>query len=102
VPYFEHGSLRLYESTAIARYVDSVFDGSSLQPDEPRLRARMDLWISATMDYLFDDLFRAIVLERLLFPAMGPDADKRFKRGFRGGGGPIGRSRWLAHGPRIP
>ena len=32
IPAFEHDGLRLYETAAIARYVDEAFDGPALQP----------------------------------------------------------------------
>ncbi len=41
VPAFEHDGFELYETAAIMRYVYETFAGSSLQPDEPRARARM-------------------------------------------------------------
>ncbi len=41
VPAFEHDGFELYETAAIMRYVDETFEGPSLQPDEPRARARM-------------------------------------------------------------
>src|SRR5919108_2855669 len=42
IPAFEHEGFRLYETTAITRYVDDAFPGAALQPAEPRLRAAMN------------------------------------------------------------
>ncbi|TIO79555.1 MAG: glutathione S-transferase family protein [Mesorhizobium sp.] len=42
IPAFEHDGFRLFETGAIARYVDEAFDGPSLQPADPRGRARVD------------------------------------------------------------
>ena len=36
VPAFEHDGLVLYETTAIIRYVDQVFPGKRLQPDDAK------------------------------------------------------------------
>ncbi len=42
VPAFEHDGFELYETAAIMHYVDETFSGPSLQPGEPRERARME------------------------------------------------------------
>jgi glutathione S-transferase len=38
IPAFEHDGFRLFETSAIARYVDEAFDGPALQPSEPPAR----------------------------------------------------------------
>jgi|ERR1700730_9841038 len=40
IPAFEHAGFRLYEASAITRYVDEAFPGPRLQPDDPLGRAR--------------------------------------------------------------
>src|SRR5215831_382055 len=50
VPAFEHDDLKLYETSAIVRYVDQVFPGPTLTPEDPRDRARMNQIISI-IDY---------------------------------------------------
>ena len=42
IPAFEHDGFRLFETSAIARYVDEAFDGPALQPTDPRGRATMN------------------------------------------------------------
>ncbi|MEJ8574425.1 glutathione S-transferase family protein [Microbaculum marinum] len=42
IPTLAHGDFVLYETRAIARYVDESFDGPSLQPSSPGSRARME------------------------------------------------------------
>ncbi len=54
VPAFSHGDFTLYETLAIARYVDEVFDGPALQPADPKARARMEQWISVIDSYLYN------------------------------------------------
>lgn len=46
IPALDHGGFRLYETTAITRYVDEAFDGPALQPAEPRARARQNQMIA--------------------------------------------------------
>jgi glutathione S-transferase len=42
VPALKHGDFMLYETNAIAAYVDEVFPGPRLTPDDARKRARMN------------------------------------------------------------
>lgn len=65
VPAFKHGDVKLFETSAIARYVDECFDGASLQPDDARGRARMNQWISDIADTIYQVMIREIVLPRL-------------------------------------
>ncbi len=53
VPSFSHGDFTLYETSAIARYVDSAFEGPSLQPEGLQERARVEQWISVANSYLY-------------------------------------------------
>jgi len=46
VPALQHGDFMLYETNAIAAYVDEVFPGAKLTPADPRKRARMNHTIS--------------------------------------------------------
>lgn len=59
MPAMENGSVKLFETLAIAGYIDEAFEGPSLQPNDPAARARMRQWISAGIDYLYDDLVGA-------------------------------------------
>lgn len=71
MPAMRHGDLVLFETSAICRYVDSVFDGPALVPSEPAAAARMEQWISAVNCYIYDDMIRRCVLQ-YVFPS-GPD-----------------------------
>ncbi len=46
VPAFEHDGFRIYETSAIMRYVDEAFDGPALQPADAKGRAIMEQAIS--------------------------------------------------------
>ena len=65
VPVFEHGDLRLYESIAIARYLDATFPEPPLQPADVRGRASMDQCVSQIQDSIYVTMIREIVLPRL-------------------------------------
>lgn len=53
VPAFTHGDFTLYETSAIARYVDAAFDGPALQPEDLQARAQMEQWISVINCYFY-------------------------------------------------
>ena len=59
VPAFEHDGVTLYETSAIARYVDQAFEGAALTPEDPRQRAHMNQIISV-IDY---HGYRSIILQ---------------------------------------
>lgn len=76
VPAFRHGDLVLFETLAIARYVDEAFDGPPLQPAAPGERARMTQWISATLSYFYPSMIRNCVLERFAPLLFGRDPEE--------------------------
>jgi len=65
VPAFEHDGFPLYESGAILRYVDEVFAGPRLQPEDAHARARMNQAISIADNYAYTSMIFPIVVERL-------------------------------------
>lgn len=67
IPVLQHGDFVLYETPAIARYVDEAFDGQPLQPADPSARATMTQWISVIGDYVYDSAIRRYVLQ-FVFP----------------------------------
>ena len=75
VPALTHGAARLYESLAICAYVDGAFDGPPLEPKEPLARARGRQWISVFIQYFYRPAID-IVLQRLVVPAQGGEADE--------------------------
>lgn len=69
VPALTHGDFYLFESPAIARYLDHIGPDPRLTPQDPREEALMNQWVSITCDYAFDALIRKWVLpERGLRP----------------------------------
>jgi glutathione S-transferase len=76
IPAFEHDGFRLYETGAIARYVDEAFVGPRLQPSDPRDRARMNQIISVLDNYAYRTLVWDIFVERVRAPAQGRQSDE--------------------------
>src|SRR5574339_509843 len=67
VPILTPGTVRIYETAAICRYLDDVFPGRSFTPMAPAARASMEQWISALNCYFYEDLTRNYGLQ-YLFP----------------------------------
>jgi glutathione S-transferase len=76
IPAFEHDGLRLYETAAIARYVDEGFPGPALQPTAPRHRARMNQIISICDNYAYRTLVWDLFVERVRAPVQGRAPDE--------------------------
>src|ERR1700737_1991841 len=76
IPAFEHESFRLYEAGAVTRYVDETFAGPSLQPADPRSRARMTQIISILDSYAYRTMVWDIYVERVARPTPGSAADE--------------------------
>ena len=58
MPAMRSGDVVLFESLAIAGYLDETCDGPALQPADPLGRARMLAWVTASMDYVHPTLLR--------------------------------------------
>jgi glutathione S-transferase len=77
VPVIDHGDFRLYETQAILRYVDATFPKPALQPADPRALARMNQIIGINDWYLFPQVARIIVFQRIVGPViMGTRPDE--------------------------
>lgn len=66
----------LLESDAICRYLDDVFDGAALTPDDPLERAEMNKWMSFVQAYMFPTTEFGLVMPRLVAPMMGRPVDE--------------------------
>jgi glutathione S-transferase len=76
IPAFEHDGLVLYETAAIARYIDEAFQGQSLQPDDPRARAAMNQIVGLLDSYAYRTLVWDIYVERVSRPREGTPSDE--------------------------
>jgi glutathione S-transferase len=65
IPALEHDGFRLFETGAIARYVDEAFDGPALQPADARGRARMGQIIGMLDAYGYRAMVWNVAVERL-------------------------------------
>ncbi|RMF03457.1 MAG: glutathione S-transferase family protein, partial [Alphaproteobacteria bacterium] len=63
IPVMLHDGFRLFEASAICRYIDASFDGPALIPGERRQAALMEQWISASNDYVSPRVIRSYVLK---------------------------------------
>jgi glutathione S-transferase len=76
VPAFEHDGFLLYETSPILRYVDQVFPGAALTPEEPKQRARMNQIISIIDYHGYSSLIAQIVVQRLFVALLANGTDE--------------------------
>ena len=81
VPILQHGDLTVYETSAIATYVDEAFEGPALQPKDVRARARMNQWISSVNSYYYPYMIYHVTHERLVYPQLGIASDEKVVAG---------------------
>lgn len=77
IPVLDHDGFRLYETGAIARYVDEAFPGPALQPNDPKDRARMNQVVSIMDSYGFRTLVWDVFVERVSAPRQGRKPDEQ-------------------------
>lgn len=76
IPVLQHGALSLYETSAIARYVDEAFPGPALQPTSPSQRARMNQVIGILDSYAYRPMVWGIFVQRVRVPLSGGTPDE--------------------------
>ena len=67
IPAFRDGELRLFETSAILRYVEEAFPGPTLLPQNIRERAVGEQWVSSINSYFYELAIRHYVLQ-YVFP----------------------------------
>jgi len=77
VPGFEHDGFALYETAAIARYVDEAFPGPKLQPADVKRRARMAQIVSVIDSYAYPNFIGKVVWQRAVVPLLGGVGDDK-------------------------
>lgn len=83
VPALVHGEFSLYETNAITRYVDEVFEGPKLQRTESKERARCSQIMSIVDSYAYWPLVRQVFSHSIFRPLMGrPADDAEIRRGL--------------------
>lgn len=66
IPAMRHGDVVLFETAAICRYVDSMFPGQSLVPEDKLEAARMEQWVSTMIDYVSRSIMGRCVVQYVL------------------------------------
>lgn len=106
IPVMRHDGVALFESAAIARYIDAVFDGPKLIPEDPKAAAVVNQWASFVQTAVDRLILRQYVVEYLFhkdddgnvvrdeidkaikrFPKMFGVLDKATEGGFLAGDG---------------
>lgn len=82
MPILQHGEVVLYETLAIAHYIDRAFDGPPLQAADALGQAEVLRWVSSVNAYVFPTMNR-FTKERLVRPAWGFPSDAAFLSGAR-------------------
>src|SRR4029078_8362200 len=81
VPALQHDDFMLYETSAIAAYVDDAFPGPKLTPADPRKRALINQWIGNLNWYFYPQIIYHVTHERLVYPELGiPGNDRIVQR----------------------
>lgn len=76
VPILRHGDLTVFESSAIARYLEDLGEGPSLLPATAAGRATMEQWISAIHCYLYPALIGDYALRYVRAQLSGQPPDR--------------------------
>lgn len=74
VPVLDDGGFRLWETQAILEYVDTLGEGASLCPPEPRARARMRQVMGIADNYIYWPLVRQAVSHAIFLPQEDADS----------------------------
>ena len=82
MPVLTHGEIVVYESLAIAHYIDRAFDGPALQPLDARGQAEALTWVSVVNAYMFPTM-NGLVKQRFAM-ATGEQADVAALAALRG------------------
>ena len=76
IPAITHGDVTLYESIAILRYLERVFPGPKLWPDDVAAAAVCDQWASAVADSLVNASLRYFAARAGFLPVPAEMAQK--------------------------
>lgn len=74
VPVLWHGAFRLFETQAIAAYIDAAFPGPLLTPADPKARARMVQAVALFDAYGFGPMIRQHYAHAVFAPLRGEPA----------------------------
>lgn len=77
IPAITHGEVTLYESIAILRYLERVFPGPKMWPDDVLGAAACDQWVSAVSDSLVNAALRYLIA-RLGFVPVPAEMEQKY------------------------
>lgn len=75
VPTLVHDKFHIYETGAITRYIDEAFPGPSLQPADPRHRARCNQFLSIIDSYVYWPFVRQVFSHSIFRPYLEQPSD---------------------------
>ena len=76
VPVLTHGTFRLFETSAITRYVDRAFEGPPMQPGNAAALARMDQVIAVIDAYAYWPMVRQVASHGFFRPHVGEPSSR--------------------------
>ncbi|MBW4693740.1 MAG: glutathione S-transferase family protein [Lyngbya sp. HA4199-MV5] len=76
MPVLQQENFVLYETPAILGYIDEAFDGTALQPVDPKARGQMHKWLGIAANYLYPVGVMQLFLHRVMLPLMGNEPDE--------------------------
>lgn len=77
IPAMVKGGVKLYETSAICRYIDQIYGGRPLIPENPLNAARMEQWISAISSYFHTPCISHLVSQYVFPKGPGGQPDKQ-------------------------
>mgnify|MGYP006091965641 CR=1 FL=1 len=75
IPVLLHNNFKLYETSAITRYIDETFPGASLQPSDTQERARMHQIIALLDAHAYTPMIWGLFVQLVALPQQGKDSD---------------------------
>jgi glutathione S-transferase len=76
VPALEHDGFALFETFAIARYLDEAFPGPKLQPEDAKRRARMTQICGVVDSYGYGAMIGKVFWQHAIVPMQGGTPDQ--------------------------
>ena len=67
IPAMRHGDMTLCESKAVATYIDRSFDGPKVIPEDPKVAAQVEQWVSI-VNTVIDPTMVRVYLMNYVFP----------------------------------
>lgn len=74
VPIIKHGDISIYETSAIARYVDAAFSGPKFFPSDPVATAAVEQWVS------LHNMFDQTMIRQYALAYVFPHEDENINR----------------------